>query len=215
MSAYAFPVGTRYGWEWLKWLAFAAMVADHLAVFFLGGALGPLRVVGLIAFPIFCLTFGFGLVQSFDTGRIAWRLLMPACIAQAAWDAFHPVPHLNVLFVLLACAFVVALYRERAWWGYAAAAVVVCASPWLEGGPFGLLLVAGGYLAGSPQAVRWPALVAGAAFALVTAVPLVAFAAVLVTLMPQPAIHVPRVRGLLLWGYPAHLLLLGFVSSLA
>lgn len=199
-----------YGWEWLKWVAFAAMVADHVSVFFLAGEFNALRVVGLVAFPVFCLTFGAGLARTREPFRVADRLLLPTVVAQAAWVAFIGVEHVNMLGVFMGCALVVGLHREHPGFGLVGLVALLVLSPVAEGGAFTPLLVLAGFVLGTTGRA-WPALLVGALFALGTPVPLVAFGAVLLVLMPQPALRVPRVPGLLLWGYPLHLVALGFL----
>jgi len=197
-----------YRWEWLKWVAFVAMVCDHLAVFLLL-EYGWLRHVGAFAFPVFCLTVGFGLALTSKPENVAARLVVPSVVAQLAWFAFLGVSHVNVLGVFMLCASVLALYRRHSMAGITAGVLLLLLSGFLEGGPFGVLFVGAGY-AFVRSGDRWPALALGAAYSLVVASPLVAAFAVLLPLLPIPSLRVPRVRGLLLWGYPVHLVALGF-----
>jgi len=211
---YANPIGSG-GWlggiepEDDKWIAFVAMVCDHVAVFLVGPEYGVLRLIGLVAFPIFCLTFGFGLVSTINLREVSLRLLWPGVIAEAIWVFGTGRFDLNVLLVFALAAVAFDYYRTGHGLGFAF--LLLLASPFLEGGVFGLAFIASGVLV--MRGRYWPAIVVGLCYSLLTPSPLIVIATVLVVLSPQPSFGLPRIRGLLMWGYPAHLALLALIAS--
>lgn len=199
--------------ELVKWLAFAAMVADHVDLALFGRGVPWLHAVGSFAFPAFCLTFGAGLATSSDPVSVARRLMLPAIVAQAAWLLIRPEHPLNVLFVFAACAAVEA--TSSRWLGPKGAAYLLLAGVAGfagEGGPWGVMLVAGASAA--RHLLRWwPVAAVGALWALLvpsvgTLAALAAFA-----LWPASAPRLPRSRGLLAWAYAAHLALLAALAK--
>ena len=197
--------------EALKWLAFAAMVIDHAALAWPGSVPIEARLIGRFAFPVFCLTFGLGLAQSSSPGQVAARLLLPGVLAQVAWvfvQTSHPV---NMLLVFAACAAAVQLYRSPRWWwtaGFLLGPVCVFG----EGMVFSVALVFAGMAAGAHRTV-WPILLSGLAWWFVAPSIGVVVAVVAVAVWSSEWPRVPRIRGLLAWGYALHLL--GFGALVA
>jgi len=191
--------------ELVKWLAFAAMVVDHVDLLLFERSLGWAYGVGRLAFPVFALVFGIGLAYSRDLERVARRLALPAAISQIAWVLGQPGYPFNVLVMFALCA--IALR-----WSWAAPFVLL-ASVFGEAGPLLPLLVLAGYLAGRTASL-WPVLIGGLVWCL-AAPSLGAGLAVLLVLASAhygPA-TLPRLPGLLAWGYAAHLAVLVALAS--
>jgi hypothetical protein len=194
--------------EPLKWVAFVAMVCDHLALTLLPSEQW-LRQIGTFAFPTFMLAFGVGLASTNAPLRIAGRLLLPAVVAQVAWfiiDSAHPV---NVLLVCSVSALLLDWWQEHETSNLCWLALLPLPGLFVigtEGGVLGVGLILGGYLAarGSPWVAvavcgLWLGLLPSWGFALAVA----CFVA-----WPSLSVVVPRCRGLLAWAYAVHLALL-------
>lgn len=205
------PVADVRRLEVVKWLAFLAMVADHVDLLWFGRSVPWLHQVGLFAFPVFALSFGLGLARSSAPLGVAWRLLVAGGVAQLVWFWLDPGHYANVLLVFAACAAVAFVSARSAPLALGLGALVL----WLcsrggEGGLLGAVLVLAGWIAGRGV------LTAGEARALFLAVgawwlllrpswaAVLAFA--LVMFLPLIGTGVRRWRGALLWLYPAHLL---------
>ncbi len=120
-----------------KWLALAAMVADHSAVF-LGWSASVFWSVGRLAFPLFVFLAAYStLYLTRDWRRYALRLLVVALVSQpvTVWAFEREWWNLNVLFSL-ALVVLVARGVRIGQPLFVLAAVVV--SPWVEFGPMGL-----------------------------------------------------------------------------
>lgn len=222
MSAVPVPLVGRWNFadparlEPLKWLAVVAMVCDHLAV-----ALLPshqwLRQIGTFAFPVFFLAFGIGLAATSDPFRVAIRLLLPAAVAEVAWQVIDPGHAVNVLFVCSGAAFALWSWRTGRLFDRAVTVLVVVAGLkfGVEGGVLGLALLAGAFLA-ARDAHWWSdglLILSIALWGLL--VPSVGFflgcAAVLA--MPRLSFVFPRISGLLSWVYAQHLVLLAALKA--
>jgi hypothetical protein len=192
--------------EVVKWIAFAAMVVDHVGVALLDRSVAWLHLVGGFAFPVFCFCYGLGLARTSDPLQVASRLIVPGALAQAAWFWIEPSHPVNVLGMFGLCAVAVRL----PWF---AAVVLGLAAVVGEGGLFLPLLVAAGF-----AAARWgsrvPLVVSGVAWAVLAHSPGALVATAAVARWPERwAVAVPRVPGLLAWGYAAHLALLAALKG--
>lgn len=193
--------------EPVKWLAFLAMVCDHLALTLLPSHQW-LRQIGTFAFPAFALSFGIGLAATNDPLRVAKRLIGPAIVAQLSWVAifagWHP---LNVLVMFASCAFFLELGRTELRVMFGTVLVVALTYLGFEGGFMGFLLVGGAYLAASRGSVWWmfPPVAVWAALQ-----PSVGFVlgVLAVLFAPRLSIQLPRRPGALAWAYAGHLWLL-------
>lgn len=106
----------------IRLVAVASMIVDHVgAVFF--PAVTALRVVGRIAFPLFCYGVVLGSIATRDWRRYALRLLLGGLVSQGPYMLAmgHSLTELNVLFtLLLGLLSIVAVQKKRygsAVWG--------------------------------------------------------------------------------------------------
>lgn len=201
--------------ELVKWVAFVAMVVDHVDLVLFNRSVPWMFEVGRFAAPAFAICFGIGLAFTRDAFAVADRLMWPAVLAQCVWIVVaprdYPLSYGNVLVVFTCCALVLAACRKHLWAGLAAGTFVLVVSPQLEGGPGLVLLVAAGYL--TSRANSWLPYLGGfapwLAGALSPGLVLAALAPVLARLVP---FTVPRIRGFLAWGYPVHLAVIGLFA---
>lgn len=200
---------------WVKWLAVASMVLDHV-----GAIVFPevvwLRVVGRFAFPAFVALIAFNVGVR---GVSAVRYLKP----MAVFAVLSQVPYwlagfsgLNIFVTLGAGLLVWAIVRGElpAWWG---AAVVLV--PWAQYGPLGVAAVAVA-VAGVHWRSAWVLAGSGAlllaaqgsmSWAMATAAVVVADVGLLagVVALAGRVPAVPRGPKWVFYGfYPAHLLVL-------
>ncbi len=109
----------------LKWIAMASMLIDHM-----GAILFPqyiqLRIVGRLAFPIYCFLLAEGAVHTSNIRKYELRLLLFACLSEAPFDmAFWgglTLEHQNVFFTLFLGAVVIEQFKahEERWFGIGA-----------------------------------------------------------------------------------------------
>ena len=94
----------------LKWIAAAAMTADHIGIVFSAalpaGAQLILRTAGRIALPLFCFFVAEGARRTGRPGRYALRLLAFALVSEVPFDLMlagrlFDLLRQNVLFTLL------------------------------------------------------------------------------------------------------------------
>ena len=125
------PVRTRWALsdaslEWLKWIAVAAMLLDHVNWFLFAGGGSPqhgtypwMNDVGRLAFPLFALVFSINLARVLDSpdrnaraARMFVRLFVAGVVAQLAYwvlrGYFWP---LNVLATFAVAAAVALLWQ--------------------------------------------------------------------------------------------------------
>ena len=88
----------------LRYIAFVCMVLDHVAATLLPS--GPLafsfRIVGRIAFPVFCFFLVQGFIHTHSRKRYALRLLGLALLSQVPYTFCFLSVKLNVVFNLFA-----------------------------------------------------------------------------------------------------------------
>lgn len=199
--------------EALKWLALAAMVADHVDLLWLERSWPALHAFGRLAFPLFALVFGYNLARPHVDGiRVAGRLALPAALASLVWayTGTAGLPPLNVLWAFALFAVAVELWDEHP---RTALAALVVGGLFVEGNWFGQLLAFAGLLIG-----RRPSHWFGYALAVLGIVLLQAVNGSAWALLAVPAVlavrawrpDVPHVPGLFLWFYPVHLAALVF-----
>ena len=90
----------------LEWIAMVTMLIDHLGVSFFPDV--PfLRMIGRIAFPLYCFFIVLGLTRTRNQKRYLQRLLIIALISQIPYNLVFPTLRLNVVFGLLAGAMLI------------------------------------------------------------------------------------------------------------
>ncbi|MCI8856499.1 MAG: fimbrial assembly protein [Clostridiaceae bacterium] len=125
-------LGTNLDTNFLKLIACLAMLIDHV-----GGALFPevqaFRIIGRIAFPLFCYCMTVGLLYTHDIKRYLLRLGIFAIASQPFYIlAFHPYDwraelfNWNIFFTLFISLLAVWAFKERKWLIFAAAFFVIC-----------------------------------------------------------------------------------------
>lgn len=198
--------------ELVKGAALVAMVADHVDLAVFDRSVPALHLVGQFAFPAFCLTYGIGLARSSDPLRAVERLLIPAVVAQLAWYFIRPGHPANVLFVFALCAVAAwAATRSRAAGAAALAFLVGVGAFAFEGGIFGPVLAACGYLGGRLGRL-WPVVAGGVAWALLAPSFGAYVAAIVVPLAAIAGPIIPKLPAFP-WLYAAHLALLAAFAT--
>ena len=95
----------------LEWIAMVTMLIDHLGVSFFPDV--PfLRMIGRIAFPLYCFFIVLGLTRTRNQKRYLQRLLIIALISQIPYNLVFPTLRLNVVFGLLAGAMLIYIYEK-------------------------------------------------------------------------------------------------------
>lgn len=203
--------------EALKWIAFAAMVFDHVDVVLLDRGAPWLMYVGRLAMPIFAIVFGFNLARARDPIATIKRLaLVGLAVQPIVWVTINrgQVLPLNILLTFAAGGLVAHLVRRDQ--VLPAIAVLAITSLFVDYFVAGVLLVASSSLY---VWTRGPAALAGMAIA-IAALCLVngnawALAGVALVWSARwwPSIDVPRWRWAFLVLYPAHLVALGAMAA--
>lgn len=103
----------------LKYLAFAAMVIDHLSIIY-DWEFG--RVIGRLSFIIFAFLLVEGYVHTHSFTKYIWRLLVFALIAQLPYFYLFQFPQLNILFSFASYLILLKMYdlitaRRGKWTG--------------------------------------------------------------------------------------------------
>ena len=103
----------------LQWIAVAAMTIDHIGYYFCGN-FWPLRVIGRLAMPIFCLLLAEGFVYTKSRPRYFARLIIFGAAALAPHMALavlmHEHPSLNVLFTLALSLIALVCVEKKRWY---------------------------------------------------------------------------------------------------
>lgn len=101
--------------EWLKGIACLTMLIDHTAVAF--GLPMWLRVIGRLAFPIYCFLISEGVAHTRNAGKYFLRLGIMAVISEPIYDFVlygnrNIWAHQNVLWLLLLGTVMLALMEK-------------------------------------------------------------------------------------------------------
>lgn len=182
------------------------MLVDHLgAMSFLGEWS---RFVGRFALPAFVVMIAYHAAISARPDLLARRVLLLLLLSQPFWWLSVGFPYrLCILATLLAVVLLVSAWRSRR---YVLLSLVLllflCASPWIEYGPFPLLLVPLVLVPwGILPALVWPLVQYSPGPLLVAA----ALSLVLLVLLLRVPFNVPRApRWFTRWFYPVHLAIL-------
>lgn len=132
----------------LKWIAMASMLIDHM-----GAVLFPqyiqMRIVGRLAFPIYCFLLAEGAMHTSNIRKYELRLLLFACLSDVPFDlAFFggiTLEHQNVFFTLLLGVLVIEQFqahREK-WYGIGAFLLAGAAAQYMhtDYGAKGVLMI--------------------------------------------------------------------------
>ena len=122
---------TNLDTNFLKVIAIIAMLIDHIGgVFF--PEVGWFRWIGRLAFPIFCYCMTVGLLYTRNIKKYLFRLGLFAVISQPFYVlAFHPHDFMaeftnwNIFFTLFLSLLAMYGLKERKWWLFIAAFLVV------------------------------------------------------------------------------------------
>jgi len=90
------------GRDLLKWLALATMTIDHIGLILYPQIL-VLRIIGRLAFPLFCYLLVLGMGSTHDPRRYFYRMLGFAFLSQIPFAIANEIPiwqHLNIFFTL-------------------------------------------------------------------------------------------------------------------
>lgn len=198
--------------EALKWIAFLAMVADHIDVLFFDRTMPALFAIGRVAMPVFAIVLGYNLSRCRDPERVVRRLIIAGLLVQplaiATINRGEILP-LNILLTFAAGAALVTLGdRGRL---HLAGVLLVVATLAMDYSVIGAGLVAvswlyfrtgrAGALAGLAVLVAGLCALNGNSWALV--------GVGLVLAAGWVPVDLPRVRGGFLALYVGHLLALG------
>lgn len=139
-----------YGF-WLKLLAMASMLVDHTGMVLFPQMQG-LRLIGRLAFPLYCFLMAEGAAHTSNIKKYLGRLLAFAILSEIPYDLacrntiFYPQAQ-NVFFTLflglLACAVLKQYGRQKPLFGLAGVACTALLAQILrtDYGAFGVLLI--------------------------------------------------------------------------
>lgn len=154
--------GRGLGQEGVKAIACLAMLLDHIGAIFVPGYYGYyiLRILGRIAFPIYCFLLSEGAHYTRDARKYVLRLGVGAVVSEVPFDlAFYgglTLAHQNVMLTLLLGFAALEAWKHRPDWSrLPIVAALAIAAEWLhtDYGAWGVaLVVAFGVLREQP---RW------------------------------------------------------------
>lgn len=142
----------------LEFVAMLTMLIDHIGITFFPQT-DSWRIVGRIAFPIYCYLMIVGLQRTRNRKQYMLRLLIIALIAQVPYYWLFQNQLLNVVFTLLASAISIQIIVEvqHKWKKVLFIILVmttwVVAAPYVEYGIYGFLLCLIFYILQSKQAL--------------------------------------------------------------
>ncbi len=129
--------------DYLKIIAMAAMLLDHIAYYFLPYSASSylfMRLLGRLAFPIFAYYIAKGYQRTRNINRYMGRMLVFALISQLPFYYFmHQVMVLNILFTFLLALLMLKLYdRKNLLWVLTLLVADVVA---MDYGAYGLIVI--------------------------------------------------------------------------
>ena len=135
----------------LKAVAMITMLIDHVGAIFFPGVI-ELRVIGRIAFPLFCWGVAAGSVHTKSLPKYALRLLIGGLIAQPFYMLAlnHSINEWNVMATLLLGLLAIAGIRKKVWFSHIWAPLIclsLAAVQQMDYGWRGVLLIILMYLA--------------------------------------------------------------------
>ena len=132
--------------EWLKIIACLTMLIDHIGAVFFPGQLAW-RMVGRIAFPIYCFLLAEGLARTRNMKRYGIRLAIGAVLAEIPFDLLFfgglTLAHQSVMVTLLICYFMVLWMRRFPRWKLLALCICAMAAELLctDYGALGVMII--------------------------------------------------------------------------
>lgn len=157
-------MGRRLYQEDLKAIACLSMLLDHIGAVFVPGYYSYylLRMVGRIAFPIYCFLLVEGAHHTRNPRRYALRLALGAAISEIPFDLTFfggvTLAHQNVMFTLLLGLLAVEAENKLPQWArFPAMAALVLAAEWMQTdyGGGGVVLIVSFALAKSQDWKPW------------------------------------------------------------
>lgn len=131
------------GSDMLALIAMITMLIDHIGLLFFPDD-SVFRVIGRIAFPLYCWFLVQGYRHTRHLGRYMRRLLALACLSQVPFTLATGKWELNVIFTLLVC--LTALYTidrvQPEWRKLLGLSAILCLIVWMpmDYGPYGFML---------------------------------------------------------------------------
>lgn len=144
----------------IRMVAIITMLLDHVGLLLSGTVFyDPLRMIGRIAFPLFCFLLVEGYIYTKDLHRYMLRLFVCAVVSQVPYSLFLNTGRLNVMYELIIGLICLYLVDRQSSYGIIAfvGLLVACgASCGAEYGLYGIaLIVAMYYFRGSPVNRFW------------------------------------------------------------
>ena len=135
----------------IKLAAMVTMLIDHTGAIFFPGVM-ELRVIGRIAFPLYCFGIVMGFAHTRSWPKYALRLFIGALITQPCFmlALSHQLLELNVMFTLLLGLLSIAGMKEKRWYSQIWAplvCLVIASLQQMDYGWRGVLLIQLMYLA--------------------------------------------------------------------
>ena len=144
----------------IRMIAIVTMIIDHIGLIMVDTPFYyPLRMIGRIAFPLFCFLLVEGYKHTKNLNRYMFRLFVCAMVSQVPYSIFLGTGQLNVmyeLFIGLICLYLVDRQSSYGIIAFVGLLVACGASRGAEYGLYGIaLIVAMYYFRGSPVNRFW------------------------------------------------------------
>ena len=204
------------GVELLKWFAAALMVVDHVNKFLLGAEYELAFIAGRVVMPIFALVFAYNLARRGSIPRVGSRLFIFGLLSCIPLFLIQPINNwlpLNILFTFLIGVLILQSIEAGGRWWPVAFCLFIVGGALVEYWWPGLAIFVGGYylfrkksvLAGSLVIIGlfYLSMINGSHWAFLS---LLIFAAALVPM------EIQRRKWFFYVFYPAHLLIIYFIS---